>query len=235
MVQQRIGLIGGLSWFSTADYYQRINQLVHQRLGAHHSAECVVLSLDEQAFLDAIQDDPNSDQAAQMLCEAVTDLQKIGCSVIAMTANGAHRFIEQIQSGTGVRLVSIMDAVAQDLLRQEVRRVGLLGVANTMRQDFYKARLAEWGVQTLVPSEAKMDRLHALIMDELTLGIFRESTRDEILDCVNALQAQGAQRVILGCTELPLLFTEAQMAQYGLVSSLELHCQRIVAQALALE
>ena len=145
MSQRRIGLIGGLSWFSTADYYQRINHLVRQRLGAHHSADCVVLSLEEQHFLDATAHDPISAEAAQMLCDAVRDLQKIGCEVIAFTANGVHRFMQTIEQQTGVRMLSIMNAVGQHLLDEDVCCVGLLGTGNTMRLPFYRERLGRDG------------------------------------------------------------------------------------------
>lgn len=228
----RIGLIGGLSWYSTAEYYQRINQLVRQRLGDHHSADCVVLSLEEQRFLDATAYDPLSADAAQMLCDAVRDLHSIGCEVIAFTANGVHRFIDVIEQQTGVRMVSIMDAVAAHLRADQVQCAGLLGTANTMSLLFYKGRLAALGISVIVPNAEQIRRVDALIMDELTLGVFRAETRLELLTLCQALQAQGAARVILGCTELPLLFTDEQMRAHGLVSSMELHCQTIVAHAL---
>lgn len=232
MSQRRIGLIGGLSWYSSADYYHRINHLVRQRLGAHHSADCVVLSLEEQRFLDATVHDPISAAAVQMLCGAVRDLQAIGCEVIAFTANGVHRFVEIVEQQTGVRLLSIMDAVGQHLLAEDVRCAGLLGTGNTMQLPFYRERLATLGVTAIVPDEAGIRQVDALIMDELTLGIFRDETRDVVLNICDTLKARGAQRIILGCTELPMLLSDAQMQQAGLLSSMEVHCQAIVAAAL---
>ena len=232
MSQRRIGLIGGLSWYSSADYYHRINQLVRQRLGGHHSADCVVLSLEEQRFLDATAHDPLSAAAVQMLCGAVRDLQAIGCEVIAFTANGVHRFVQTIEEQTGVRILSIIDAVAQHLLDEGVRCVGLLGTGNTMRLPFYRQRLGVLGVTAIVPDEAGIHQMDALIMDELTLGIFRDETRASVLSVCETLKSRGAERVILGCTELPMLLSDAHMQQAGLLSSMEVHCQAIVAAAL---
>ena len=232
MNHRRIGLIGGLSWYSTADYYHRINQLVRQRLGGHHSADCVVLSLEEQRFLDATAHDPLSAAAVQMLCGAVRDLQAIGCEVIAFTANGVHRFVEIVEQQTGVRLLSIMDAVGQHLLAEDVRCAGLLGTGNTMQLPFYRERLATLGVTAIVPDEAGIRQVDALIMDELTLGIFRDETRASVLSVCETLKSRGAERVILGCTELPMLLSDAHMQQAGLLSSMEVHCQAIVAAAL---
>lgn len=230
---RQIGLVGGLSWVSTAEYYRLVNTMVRDRLGGHRSARVLLDSVDEQDFIDAQADDPSEAGCEAMMVASVARLQNAGAEVVALCANGLHRFAPAIQERTGVGVLDIADATARAVAAAGIERVGLLGVHATMEGSFYPQALARQGIETLVPEQDQRDDVHQKIIDELTLGVFTDATKAAFLGVCTDLAGRGAQGVILGCTEIPLLLAGVEhQAPCPLFSTTEIHCAAIVDAAL---
>ncbi|CAN7268542.1 aspartate/glutamate racemase family protein [Mesorhizobium sp. LjNodule214] len=200
-----IGLIGGMSWESSAIYYRLLNQAAHRRLGGHHNARSVLFTLDfdelnEMAALG------RWDVVAERVAEAARHLERAGADLVMITSVSGHRVADQVEPLLSVPLLHIADVTAQAIRLRSFTRVGLLGTRYTMEQDFFSGRLRQrHGLEVLTPQQQQREALHSIIIDELTLGIVKPASRAALLDMALDLQAHGAQAVILGCTELPLL------------------------------
>ncbi len=200
-----IGLLGGMSWESTLSYYQAINRGVKQQLGGLHSAKIALYSVDF-AEIEALQHQGDWDSAGQLLAEAATSIEAAGADCLLICTNTMHKVAGPICDAIDIPLLHIADATAQQLQRDGVQRVGLLGTRFTMEQDFYKQRLTErFGIEVVIPEDAGMDRVHRVIYDELCLGEIRDQSRQQFLQEIELLRQQGAEAVILGCTEIALL------------------------------
>lgn len=199
-----IGLLGGMSWESTVSYYQLINEAVKERLGGLHSAKILLHSVDF-AEIEACQSSGDWDRSADILAQAAQGLVGAGADFIVICTNTMHKVAPQIQARSGVPLLHIAEVTARALLDRGVRRAALLGTRYTMTQDFYKGKLAQAGVEVLVPSEADMDTVNRVIFDELCRGVISPDSRAAFLEIIGTLAQQGAQGVILGCTEIGLL------------------------------
>lgn len=199
-----IGLIGGMSWESTVGYYQIVNTVVKETMGGLHSAKCLLYSVDF-AEIEACQSSGDWDKSAEILTGAAQSLERAGADLVLICTNTMHKMADQVAAGIKIPLLHIAEVTAQTLLRQNVRRVGLLGTQYTMEQSFYKAKLAEQGVEVLIPDKADRKRVNDIIFQELCLGELRADSRQEILRVINELAEQGAQGVILGCTEIGML------------------------------
>lgn len=232
---RQIGLVGGLSWVSTAEYYRLVNTMVRDRLGGHRSARVLLDSVDEQDFLDAQAQDPSEAGCEAMMVDSVARLDAAGAQVVALCANGLHRFAPAIADRTGVAVLDIAGATARVVAATGIERVGLLGVRATMDGAFYRQALARQGIETLVPEQDERDYVHQVIIDELTLGVFTQTSKAAFLGLCADLAGRGAQGVILGCTEIPLLLAGMeQQAPCPLFSTTDIHCAAIVDAALAL-
>lgn len=199
-----IGLIGGMSWESTVGYYQIVNTVVKETMGGLHSAKCLLYSVDF-AEIEACQSSGDWDKSAEILTGAAQSLERAGANLVLICTNTMHKVADQVAAGIKIPLLHIAEVTARELLRQNVRRVGLLGTQYTMEQSFYKAKLAEQGVEVLIPDEADRKRINDIIFQELCLGELRADSRQEFQRVINELAGQGAQGVILGCTEIGML------------------------------
>lgn len=199
-----IGLLGGMSWESTVSYYQFINKAVKERLGGLHSAKILLHSVDF-AEIEACQSSGDWDRSADILAQAARGLAGAGADFIVICTNTMHKVAPQIQARSGVPLLHIAEVTARALLDRGVRRAALLGTRYTMTQDFYRGKLAQAGVEVLVPSEEDMDTVNQVIFDELCRGVISPDSRAAFLEIIGTLARQGAQGVILGCTEIGLL------------------------------
>lgn len=203
-----IGLIGGMSWESTADYYRIINQEVNRRLGRLHSARCVLYSVDFDE-IERLQTQGEWEQMGGILAEAACRLEAAGAELIVLCTNTMHKVADQIQAATRLPLLHIADLTAARVLAEGVTTAGLLGTKYTMEQDFYISRLQQRGIQVLTPSAPDRALVNAVIFDELCLGQVRDDSRAEYRRIIAGLVAQGAQGVILGCTEIGALVKPA--------------------------
>jgi len=226
-----IGLIGGMSWESTAVYYRRINEQVRARLGGLHSANVVMRSVDFAGIVGLQQADA-WDEAANVLANIGRDLRNAGAGCLLICTNTMHKLAESVQRAVDVPLLHIVDVTAQALTAAGMRRPLLLATRYTMEQDFYLSRLRErHGIDAIVPSEADRTVVHNVIFDELCQGIIRDESRQRYRDIIARGQAAGADSVILGCTEIGLLLDSNDLDLPTFDSTL-LHADAAVAFAL---
>lgn len=206
-----IGLIGGMSWESSATYYRIINTTTKERLGSYHNARSVMVTVDF-AEIEALQASGDWVASGEILADAARRLERAGAGLIVLCTNTMHVVADQIQAAVNVPFLHIVDPTAAALKRAGVTRVGLLGTRYTMEMDFYRRRLeTEHGLEVLLPEAADRDRVHAIIFDELVLGEIWEESRRAYLDVIERLAARGAQGVIFGCTEIGLLLSADQV------------------------
>ncbi|MDX6277386.1 MAG: amino-acid racemase [Nocardioidaceae bacterium] len=225
-----IGLLGGMSWESTAEYYRLANEFVRDRLGGLHSAEIVMLSVDF-AEIEAMQVAGQWNEAGELLAEAAHRLELAGADLIVLCTNTMHKVAAPIEDAIEVPFVHLGDTTADAVRAAGLTKVGLLGTIFTMEQDFYANRLRHHGLEVLLPEADDRERLNAIIYDELCLGVIREESRAFYLEAIGRLVAVGAEGVILGCTEIELLIDQSQLAT-PVFPTTRLHVQAAVDLAL---
>lgn len=227
-----IGLLGGMSWESTQPYYRLINEAVRARLGGLHSARIALYSFDF-AEVAALQAAGDWAWGARLLGGAARALKEAGAESVAICTNTMHKVADQVEALGGLPVLHIADATAAALRAAGLRRVGLLGTRFTMEGEFYSGRLRErHGIEVVTPGEADRAEVHRVIYEELCRGEVRERSRDAFRGVVGRLAAQGAQGVVLGCTEIPMLLG-AQDTDLPLFDTGELHARYIAEWALA--
>ena len=226
-----IGLLGGMSWESTQTYYRLINEGVKSRLGGLHSAKLVLFSVDF-AEIEALQHKGDWPATADILSGAALSVQKAGADFLVIGTNTMHKVAPEIGQAIQIPLLHIADATAEVLKRDGVSRVGLLGTRFTMEQAFYRERLEAAGIDVLTPDEPQRDEVHRVIYEELCRGEIRSDSRHAYMDIVSSLSGRGAQAVILGCTEIGLLISQAD-TDVPLYDTTEIHAAQAVELALA--
>jgi len=225
-----IGLLGGMSWESTLGYYRMINEGVRKALGGLHSAKIVLYSVDFEP-IEKLQQAGDWEGAAALLAEAALRIQSAGADFLALCTNTMHKVAPQIERAIDIPLLHIADATAEVLLGNGIRKVGLLGTAFTMEEDFYKGRLKEkYGLRVLVPNQEDRQRVHKIIYQELCLGDVRADSRAEYVRIIDRLANQGAEAVILGCTEIGMLVSQGDTA-VRLFDTTAIHAEKAVAYA----
>ncbi|MEN4949847.1 aspartate/glutamate racemase family protein [Pseudomonas proteolytica] len=225
-----IGLIGGMSWESSAEYYRIINQQVRDRLGPLRSAQMLLYSVDFGPVEQA-QHAGRWDDAALILQDAARRLQAGGADCIVLCTNTMHLVAPQIEAAVSVPFLHIADAAGAAAVKADTLTVGLLGTAFTMEQDFLKARLAAQGLNVLVPDAQERRAVHRIIYEELCVGVISEASRQVYQQAIANLAARGAQAIILGCTEIGLLI-KPEHSDLPLLDTTELHAHAAVAFAL---
>ena len=199
-----IGMLGGMSWESSALYYQLANELVRERLGRLHSARCVLYSVDF-AEIESLQVSGRWDEAGEVLAEAARALEAAGADLLLLCTNTMHKVADQVQDAVGIPLLHLADATARAVQQAGLHAVGLLGTAFTMEHAFYRDRLASHGLTVLVPEAPDRALVHRVIYDELCLGVVRPESRAAYQEVIGRLAEAGAEGIILGCTEIELL------------------------------
>jgi aspartate racemase len=206
--QRVLGMLGGMSWESTAEYYRLANQLVRERLGGLHSARIVLASLDF-AEIEALQVRGEWERAGDILAAEAARLQTAGAELLVLCTNTMHKVADQVQAAVDIPLLHLADTTATAVRAAGLTTVGLLATGFTMEQHFYRDRLAGHGLRVLVPDAADRAAVHRIIYDELCLGVVREESRQLYRQVIDRLVADGVQGVILGCTEIELLLGPA--------------------------
>ena len=225
-----IGLIGGMSWESTIPYYRIINEKIKESLGGLHSARIILYSV-EFAEIEACQASGEWDRSAEILGDAAVKLEAAGADFIVICTNTMHKVAPQIQAKISVPVVHIADATADRLETAGIRKVALLGTKYTMTQDFYKSRLIDRGFEVLIPDAAGVETVNSVIYEELCLGIIKEESRVRFSQIIAGLKAQGAEAVILGCTEIGLL-VQQENSVLPVFDTTEIHALRAAELAL---
>lgn len=226
-----IGLIGGMSWESSTEYYRLINQDMKARLGGHNNARSIMATVCFEE-IKALQHAEQWDELGRLMQQAARQVEVGGADFVLLCTNTMHRVAPAIESVLNVPFIHIVDSTAQALRQAGIRRVGLLGTRFTMEQDFYRGRMRELhGIEVVVPEHADRERVHYVIYEELCHGVVRDDARAEYQRIVATLAAQGAEGVILGCTEITLLLGQSDVA-LPVFDTTALHAQAAVTLAL---
>ena len=200
-----VGLIGGMSWESSSEYYRLINQMVKERLGGLHSAECILYSVDFEA-IEKLQHQGEWEELTKMMIKYARRLEDAGAELIVICTNTMHKMAEEVQRSVTIPLVHIADATAEAILAKGLTRVGLLGTKFTMEEEFYRNRLNErYDIEVMIPPGSDRTVVDDVIYRELCRGIIKKSSREKFKRIIDTLARGGSQGVILGCTEIPLL------------------------------
>jgi len=202
-----IGLIGGMSWESSAEYYRIINEEVKRRLGGLHSAKCILYSVDFEE-IERFQSEGEWEKAGAKLNKVARSLEKAGADFLVICTNTIHKVVENIQTNINIPILHIADATAKQINERELTNIGLLGTKYTMEQDFYKSRLESKGINVIVPSKKEREIMNQIIFEELCLGNFYQTSRDYYKKEIENLIKNGAEGIILGCTEISLLIKQ---------------------------
>jgi aspartate racemase len=226
-----IGLIGGMSWESTVEYYRIINQEVGRRVGGLHSAKILMYSVDF-GELEPLMREGRWEEIGGHVAAIAKTLEKGGAHVILLCTNTVHKVASQIESATKVPFIHIADAAGEEISRKGLKKVGLLGTRYTMEGDFYRNRLTEkFGLSVIIPPDEKRGIVNDVIFNELCKGVINRSSRDQFKVVINELVALGAEGIILGCTEIPMLIKETD-CPVPLLDTTSIHAVRAVDYAL---
>lgn len=231
MQNKTIGLIGGIGWASTLEYYRLLNEMLVARIGPAHSARILLVSIDQADFV-AHASQPDSHAIEQFLVGEGQRLQGMGADFFLLCANGAHRFAPAVVPQIGLPFISIVEETAKRVQQSGAHKVGLLGVKQTMGGRFYHQALEQCGIATVTPDAADQEIVHDIIYKELVQNMFTDASREIFLGIIEKLRLQGVQGVILGCTEIPLLIRQGDV-DLPLFNTTEIHCEAAVAFAVA--
>ncbi|TQL68079.1 aspartate racemase [Nocardioides albertanoniae] len=229
---RRIGVLGGMSWESTAEYYRLLNEIAAERLGGLHSADLLVRSVDF-ADIEEMQAAGDWERAGVRLAEEAATLHAAGAEIIVLATNTMHKVAQAMEQAYGDRFLHLADTTAAAVKAAGVRRVGLLGTGFTMSQPFYADRLRGHGLDVAVPGAADQETVHRIIYEELCRGAFLDSSRQAYVEVIDRLVADGCEGVILGCTEIELLLPMESSGGVRLFPTTRLHCEAAVEAALS--
>ncbi len=228
---KKIGLIGGMSWESSLEYYRIINETVKQKLGGLHSAECVMYSVDFDE-IEKLQHQGKWEDLTQIMIDCAQRLEKAGANLIIICTNTMHKMAREVESSINIPLLHITDATAEKIKEKGFKKVGLLGTKFTMEEDFYKGRLIEkHGLEVIVPNSEEMQIVHDIIFHELCLGIIKETSKEQYKKIIINLAEKGAEGVILGCTEIPMLIKQEEV-EVPLFDTIKIHAEFAVDYAI---
>jgi aspartate racemase len=200
-----IGLIGGMSWESSLEYYRIINETIKEKLGGLHSAKCVLYSVDF-AEMEKLQQEGRWDEAAKALIAAAKRLEKAGADFVIICTNTMHKVAEEVRRNIGIPLLHIADATAEKVIAKGIKTIGLLGTRFTMEEEFYVGRLVEtYNLKVLIPKKDDRETIHRVIYEELCRGEIKQVSKRKYIDIMEKMKKEGAEGVILGCTEIELL------------------------------
>ena len=226
-----IGLIGGMSWESSLEYYRIINEQVKEKLGGLHSAKSLMYSLDFD-LIEKLQQQEKWDELTSIMIKAAQDLEKGGADFVLICTNTMHKMAEDVQDNINIPLLHIADTTAERIKEKDLKKIGLLGTNFTMEEDFYKGRLTnKHGLEIIVPKKEDRQIIHQIIYQELCLGQIKPSSKDQYIEIINKLVDSGAEAVILGCTEIPLLVQQEDV-NIPLFDTTSIHAETAVEFAL---
>jgi aspartate racemase len=227
-----IGMIGGMSWESSIEYYRIINQTVREKLGGLHSAKSIMVSV-EFAEIEALQHQDRWDELAAIMIDAARSLERGGADFVIICTNTMHKLYDKVQNHISIPMLNIADATAENIKAQGIDKIALLGTRFTMEENFYKGRLVDmFGLDVIIPKEDEMEIVHRVIYDELCAGIIKPDSKQKYAAIIKRLIATGAQGIILGCTEIGLL-VKPEDSSVALFDTTEIHAKAAVRYALA--
>jgi len=226
-----IGMIGGTGWTSTLEYYRIINQEINKRLGGLNSAKIVMTSFN-YAEIDLLNKKEDHEGVYKLVLESAQKLKNCSVDCLVLCANTLHQYVETLEKEIGISVVHIADATADEIKKKELKKIGLLGTRFTMEMDFYTKLLGQSGIESLVPQKPDREFIHNAIMNELLKEEFKIKTKEKFLAIINELEKIGAQGIVLGCTEIPLLIKQEDV-HLPVFNTLEIHAKAAVDFALS--
>lgn len=227
-----IGLIGGMSWESSIEYYRIINEVTKKKLGGLHSAKSVMYSVDF-AEIEALQHQNRWQEATEVMVSAAQSIERAGADFVVLCTNTMHKLADEIEANIQVPFLHIADATAEKIHSRGIKKIGLLGTRFTMEQDFYRGRLVnKHGLEVIVPQENERELVHQVIYEELCLGIINPESRKHYIDIMNCLVKSGAEGIILGCTEIELL-VQVGDTMVELFPTTRIHAEAAVEKAIS--
>ena len=229
---KKIGMIGGMSWESSIEYYRIVNQTVREKLGGLHSARSIMYSV-EFAEIEALQHQNRWDELASVMIEAARSLERGGADFVIICTNTMHKLYDEVQQSIKIPMLNIADATAEKIKTEGIDKIALLGTRFTMVEDFYKGRLVDkYGLEVIIPSSKQREIVHRVIYDELCAGIIKPDSKQKYAEIIKRLVAEGAGGVILGCTEIGLL-VKPEDSSVPLFDTTEIHAKAAVEYALS--
>ena len=226
-----LGLIGGVSWYATSVYYKTLNQVTNQRLGRAHSSKLLLYSVDFEEF-SSLQNVGDWDAVEKMLSDIAIQLEHAGADCIVMCANTVHLVADTIRQKINIPLLHSAEETAKEIVSQKINKVALLGTKFTMEHPFFKDRLSQLGIDTIIPDEADKDYIHASIFNELTKGIFKDETKNKYIDIIDKLKSHGAEGVVFGSAEFSILLTQTDCS-IPIFDTIAIHSEAAVDFALS--
>jgi len=227
-----IGLIGGISWESSLEYYRIMNEAVREILGGYHSAKCIMYSVDF-AEVEKLQREVHWDRAAKLLTDIARKLENSGADLLVICANTMHKFADSIQKSIQIPLLHIADVTGEKIKDRGLKKVGLLGTRFTMEEDFYKERLIrKYGLELIIPDKKERQLIHEVLFDHVRTGKIDQSSKDIFKKIIRGLEEKGAEGIILGCTEIPL-FVKQEEYELPLFDTMMIHARAAVEFALS--
>ena len=202
-----IGLIGGITWYSTLDYYRLLNEMVNEKLGGAHSAKIILNSL-EFAIIRELTEKLDWDGLAKIMCTAARGIETAGAGCLLIGANTMHNIADEVQAAINIPVIHIADAVADSIQQKQLKKVALLGTRYTMQLDFYKDKLLKKGIGVIIPSAGDIEFINHAIYNEFGKGLFGAETKQKFLTILDTLIGEGAQGAVFGCTEIPILLKQ---------------------------
>ncbi|WP_249030118.1 aspartate/glutamate racemase family protein [Tannockella kyphosi] len=229
-MMKTIGLIGGMSWESTLSYYQIINEKTKEILGGLHSAKILLYSVDF-AEIEEYQSKGEWDKSAEVLSDIAVNLEKAGADFIVICTNTMHKVVPQIADKISIPIIHIAKTTAKAIKRENLHKIALLGTKYTMTQDFYKQKLIDEGIEVIIPNQEDVEVVNDIIYGELCLGEINPISKQKYINIIDKLQKQGAQGVILGCTEIGLLISQADISLPVFDTTL-IHAKEVASMAI---
>lgn len=226
-----IGLIGGLTWLSTLDYYRLLNEMVNQRLGGVEAGQIIVYSVNF-GEIKVLTEAGQWDEIARRISGVAKKLEQAGADCILIGANTMHKIADEVQAAVTIPVIHIAEEVANSIKEKRLSRVALLGTKYTMLLDFYKNKLAAKGISTIIPNEAEIEVINTAIYSEMGKGIFTSATKAKFLEIIQRLISEGAEGIILGCTEIPILIKQEDCT-VPVFDTTRIHSQAAVRFALS--
>lgn len=226
-----IGLIGGMSWESSSEYYRIINETIKEKLGGLHSAKCILYSVDFEDIAN-LQHQGKWEELTKLMIDFAQKLERAGADLIVICTNTMHKMAEEIQNNINIPLLHIADVTAEKIIEKGLSKLGLLGTEFTMEEDFYKKRLKErYSLDVIIPSDSDRKIIDNIIYNELCLGVKKESSKEKFKEVIKKLISDGADGLILGCTEIPLLISQKDV-EAPLFDTTTIHSKAAVEFAL---
>jgi len=231
VIMKTMGLIGGMSWESTVEYYKIINEIIKEKLGGLHSAKILMYSVDFEEIAE-LQHKGRWKELTEVMVEIAKRLEGAGTDFLLICTNTMHKMADDVQQEIGIPLLNIIDVTAERIKKLGLRKVGLLGTKFTMEDDFYKGRLTrKHGIEVLIPDDEERQLVHDIIYDELCLGVIKQSSKEKVKRIVENLVSKGAEGIILGCTELPLLIKQED-CDVPVIDTTRIHAEAAVEYAI---